>query len=360
MVKKIFWGGLACCVGMASILAGCNKSSSPVVPVNAAVLNLVIPPQILNTLSNVKSQAVPVTPSSSGGVPNPSAGALEYYLATAGETPVTGVITFTSGSDVGNIFINLPKAGVWVVSAEWFQLNSLTTAGVKKAVSAKLTVPGYSSASPEFVGADEVNVQGTTSFTLSMEDIGYDEDSCYTTTITDNTDCEVTLGFGDLYSFNSGVTSDSTSLGTGDVQALFDQTTLSTYLAGPVSQDVAISPAPSIFTYLGNGDLVDFPLIPSNAVYYPNTLQAKTAAVGSAAATLAANDIFAVKVLSTNATAWVQFTPENNCGITLPGSTQLYFWFVYNNQGLNYMKFDQTTYGATYCNQNNPTPTPPP
>ncbi len=146
--------------------------------------------------------------------------------------------------------------------------------------------------------------------------------------------------------------------GTGDIQALFDVTTFSTYLASVQIPFVGAgppptpAPAPSIFTYLGNGDLVNFPVIPAGAVYYPNSLLAKAAVVGSAAATLAGDDIFVVKVPSTNGIAWVQVSaPSFTCAVA-PSSALLTFTFIYNNEGLNYMKFDQTTYGKANCNQN--------
>ncbi|HTC20524.1 MAG TPA: hypothetical protein VK859_06745 [bacterium] len=344
MVKKLFFPLLAAALCLTGWIAGCRKAD-PVVPANAAVLNLVIPAKILKAIT----KAPPKKVAAQDAVPDSSEGALEYYLAADGEAPVTGVILFDSGSNVGNFFINLPKAGNWLVSGEWFSL-SVPEEGVKK-VKSQLVVPGLN-ASPEFVGADMVNVQGTTSFTLNMEDIASTESNCYNGNITDPLSCDFGTNWLDLYSFNSGTASDSQEDGTGDIQALFDPVTTNTTYLG--------SDTGATYDYLGNGDLVNFPVVPSNAVFYPDTVAAKTAVVGSAAASITTNDIFAVKVPSTNALVWLQIWIDNVCGSeTELNSSLIQFWFVYNNEGSNYMKFDQTANGAANCNQNTPpTPTP--
>lgn len=264
MVKKTLFPLLAGALLLTGWMAGCKKPVNPVVPANSAVLNLVIPQQILNS----KPSAKVLKAIAKESVPDSSEGAFEYYLVAAGEAPVTGVILFNSGSDVGNFYINLPKAGNWIVSGEWFYVynpEDTVEKNASKTASPKLVIPGLA-AEPEFVGAGEVNVQGTTSFTLNMEDIGYQEYECYYGNLTDSTDCDYNLGGGttlyagsweDLFSFNSGAVTASIFGGTGDMQALFDATTQSTYLSGPPSSPTAGPPPtpPSIFTYLGNGDL---------------------------------------------------------------------------------------------------------
>jgi hypothetical protein len=355
MVKKIFLSVAAGAFILTGLMAGCDKAAHPVIPANSAVLNLVIPAKILDSHPAAKLGKA----SSKASVPDSNGGAFEYYLATDGEAPVTGVVPFNSGSQVGSIFINLPKAGKWLVSGEWFYTYN-PNAGSFKPVS-KLALPGLN-AIPEFAGAAMVNVQGTTPFTLNMEDIGYQEYNCYKANLTDATNCDFNLGgasWQDLYSFDSGAMSDSVSAGTGDLQALYDVTTLSTYMAAPPYLGAGPPPPACTFTYLGNGDLVNFPLVPVGAVYYPDTLQAKTAAVGSAAATIAGGDIFVVTIPSTNAVAWMQFNaPSYDCALA-PSSSLVSFIFIYNNEGLNYMKFDETTSGRVNCNLN-PTPTPTP
>lgn len=345
MVKKLFQLSLAATLVLA-VAVGCNKATNPVVPAGSSVLHLSLPSKILGSLSkSVSSQdAVPVS----------GQGALEYYLSASGEAPVTGVVIFNDGSQVGNIFINLPKAGVWLVAAEWFSLSPVGTAGAKKA-RPKLVVPGYSLVTPEFVGADEVNVQGTTSFTLEMEDISNTESACYNGSISNADPVTCGYSYSDLFSFNSGILSLSSILGTtGDIQALYDLTTASTYLA---------SFSGSTFAYLGNGDLVNYPVVPNNTAFYPDTLSAKTAVAGSASSPVSVGDIFVIKIPSQNAMVWFQVTSDLLNGCTSTNDSSIYFCFVYNSQGLNYMKFDQTAYGLVYCNQNNgpgPTPTPAP
>lgn len=345
MVKKMLFGLFACVLTGAVLLSGC-KSSSPLVPASAAALNLVIPSRILNA-KPVSKAGTGVTAST---VPDSNEGVLEYYLSADGEAPVTGTITFGSGSAVGNALINLPKAGNWLVAAEWFYVYN-TPPGSKKP--GAMAVGGFNYAIPEFAGAGEVNVQGTTSFTLNMADIGYSPySSCYTDTLTDIADCDYPTYYIDLYSFNSGVNSASVSAGTGDIQALYDPvTTNSTYLGSPTGAS---------FAYLGNGDLINFPVLPSNATFYPNSIAAKGGS-GASAVTLNNNDIFAVKVPANNAMVWLDVqavSPIAPC--TTPGvnSSVLQFDYVYNNENLNYMKFDQTANGQANCSVPTYTPTP--
>ncbi len=358
-MKKIFLSLAAGAFTLTGLMAGCDKAAHPVIPVNSAVLKLVIPPKILNFRAPARSGKA----ASKASVPDSSTGAFEYYLVTDGEAPVTGVIPFNSGSQVGTFFINLPKAGNWLVSGECFYTYNPSAGSFKPA--SKLVLPGLT-AIPEFAGAGMVNVQGTTPFTLNMEDIGYQEYTCYQANLTDATNCDFNLGGGvttytgsweDLFSFDSGAVTASIFGGTGDLQALYDVTTLSTYMAAPPYLGAGPPPPAATFTYLGNGDLVNFPLIPAGAVYYPNTLLAKAAAVGSAASTIAGGDIFVVTISSTNARAWMQFNPPSyDCALTTSGSLNS-FIFIYNNENLNYMKFDETTSGRVNCNLN-PTPTP--
>ena len=104
MVKKNLFFLLAGSLILTGWTTGCRKPANPVVPVNSAVLNLVIPSKILNSAPTAKVlKAI-----SKDAVPDSSEGAFEYYLVADGEAPVTGVILFNSGSNVGNFFINLP------------------------------------------------------------------------------------------------------------------------------------------------------------------------------------------------------------------------------------------------------------
>lgn len=262
---------------------------------------------------------------------------------------------------MSNIFINLPKPGNWVVAAEWFDVYTYTD--TTKPMPSKLDLGPSLTVQPLFAGADRVNVQGVTPFTLAMgEFFNTGEGVCYNGNLTDNTNCDSypTYDWVDLYSFDTDALSSSVTSSTGDIQAQWDSTSNSTVLG-------SLSNA-NIYAYVGNGDLVNYPMIPSNATFYATTALAKAAVVGAASAAIVQNDIFAVKVPSTNGMAWVQIwltnqmnSSQGNC-VATTASSLMQFWFIYNKEGVNYMKFDETTYGHTNCNQNTyiapPAPTP--
>ncbi len=331
--------------------SGCDKSGAPVVPSSEAVLNLTIPKFVLNSKP---SAAVLKKLGAKNTLPDTSQGMILYHLTAEGQAPVTGEVDFNSGSEVGTITIPLPKAGVWLVAAEWFYLYN-PSAGV---VVPK--IPAGLSAIPEFAGADKVLVQGTTNFTVDMEDIGfnYPEYNCYSGNMTDSTNPDFTLSgvWLDLFSFDSGQIANSLAVTIlpvpiGDIQASYDAKTLSTYFTGPVT-GLGPNPPVSIYAYLGNGDFVNFPSFPADTVFYADTIQAKSAVTGMPGSILAGNDIFAVKVPSTNGMAWIQFNAPNVQNGT--GTALESFRFIYNSPGLNYMKFQETTYGHANCNQNVP------
>ncbi len=349
MVKKLFCAALLGGFLLAGFQWGCGKSDNPVVPANSAVLQLSLPPGILNAAASktVKKGAKDSIPSSGMGI-------LEYNLVTAGEAPVTGQILYNDGSTVGDVILPLPKAGKWVVSAEWFAVAPFS-AGARKGVAYINPGPGMV-ATAEFAGADMVDVQGTTSFTLNMEDIGYQEFSCYEDNdITDPLDADYNLGgvsWYDFYTFDSGVESASVSGSTGDVEASYDTTTASTYFTAPSPPAAFYIPPPNNYAYLGNGDFVNFPVISDKASFFASTLQAKAAVLGSAGSTVVGGDIFAVKVPSTGGMAWVQFGAPNVGFPLTNGSSFNTFQYIYNKTGLPYMKFDETTNGRANCNLN--------
>jgi len=352
MVKKSIFAGVLSLSILGMVLSGCGQSGAPVIPASSAsVLTLSIPAKVLNSKPHSLTASSTKKTNASNALPDTSMGRLKYYITTADQSPVTGLLDFGSGSEVGTITIPLPKDGKYLVSAEWFYIYNPSLGGAKPLSSVNAAVPTSTFVEvPEFVGADAVTVQGTTSLVLDMEDIGYSEYSCYSNYLTDPSNCDYTpvLAYYDLYSFDSGVLSSSLTGGAGDIQASFDATTSSTYFSSPVP---GASPVP-IYTYLGNGDLVNFPSLPAGAVFYPDTLQAKTAVLGSASSVLALNDVFVVKVPSTNGIAWVQISGQSFDCAAPPSSALIRFWFIYNSQGLNYMKFQQTTNGNINCNQN--------
>ena len=319
-------------------LSGCDKAS-PVIPAGKApVLKLIIPPMLL------KSKPKSLTASTT--VPGTSMGRLKYYITSVGQAPVTGSIDFTSGSDLASVTIPLSKNGKWLVSAEWFYIYDASAGAYNPGSNIHASI--VYTEMPEFAGADMAVVEGFTPFSLDMEDIGYDKYSCYSANLTDVTDIDYGLngGWMDLFNFDSGLSYESITGGAGDIQAAFDLITQSTYFTGPFP--VGNSPV-SIYQYLGNGDLVDFPSFPPGSPFYADTVQAKSAATGQAGATIIGNDIFVVKVPSTNGVAWVQFQAPTIGSPATNNSALESFRFIYNSQGINYMKFQQTTDGLANC-----------
>jgi hypothetical protein len=268
-------------------------------------------------------------------LPDASQGTLEYCLTAPGETPIKGSIDYASGSDVGTVTIPLPKAGVWIVAAEWLYTGD----GII----------------PEFAGADAVTVQGETNFSLNMEDfnnVGY---SCYYAMLADQgyNFCGGS-SYYDTYAFDSAAYSASANAGLGDILAAYNSPVTSEYLTAPLSSNPPVK-----FAYLGTGDLVNFATVPEDAVYYDTTLEAKAAVVGSAPSTMASYDVYVVKGVVTPGgsvgKAWLQvetYSPSYCVGGSSGAGGYVGFWFIYNKEGYNYMKFDETTYGHANCNEN--------
>jgi hypothetical protein len=89
---------------------------------------------------------------------------------------------------------------------------------------------------------------------------------------------------------------------------------------------------------------VDYTSIPAGTKFYADSLAAKQAAEG-AGSTMENYDVYAVK-LSSGAIAWFQVF------YTSVDPTYRYVEIIFrvNNQGLSYMKFDQTSCGLSNCN----------
>jgi|GEM_PF-2732654 len=340
------------------ILAGCNKSDSPVIPASSqSVLKLSLPSFLLNATANPRIGRGLVAKNT---VPNSSMGRLKYCLILDGLAPIKGSIDFASGSDLGNVTIPLPKAGNWLVAAEWFQVyNPNAGIVVPSAVSkAPVSYQEY----PEFAGADRVVVSGTTTFALNMEDFDYNGYFCYYQSLADYGYelCTDNFNYYNGYSFDSDF---FTSDGSGDIQAAYDSVSGSEYLTAgnnsvpSIAGKVVLGSAVR-FAYLGNGDLVNFPTVSESAVFYSTTQEARAAVAGAGNGGMAAGDIYVVKGVTTpggnNGMVWLQVDPNSPYYCTGGSSSGggLSFWFIYNNENLNYMKFDETTYGHNNCNQN--------
>lgn len=256
------------------------------------------------------------TPTSTSGVTASTAylnyGSL-YYRIASGTDVIKGVVDFNfSGANFGNISVPLPHNGTWLVSAEWVDYYN----------------------GPSFVGADLVNVAGSTNFNLQLGNIYYY--GCAYQDLGDANSC--TNGYyGDLFTFDSGTIGFTGQGGTGgDIQVLYDVTTPTEYLA-------AASGSKAKFAYLGTGDFVDFTDIPSGAKYFADTQKAKAAA-GLASSAMASNDVYVVELSSTSH-VWIQVNYVNYCG----SGGYLAIRFRVNTQGYPYMKFQQTTFGLANC-----------
>ncbi len=331
MVNRFRNLALSAAIVFLGVLAGCDKTSSPVVPSGEAVLNLSIPKFVLNSKP---SSAVLKKLHAKNTLPDSSQGTLKYCLTADGQAPLKGSIDFASGSDVGTVTIPLPRAGRWIVAAEWFYTGD----GII----------------PEFAGADAVTVTGTTSFALNMENFSSEGYSCYYPFMADaGYDFCSGNSYNDTYLFDSGTYGFIANGSLGDIQTAYDSPSGSEYLIAP-----ATSSSPVSFAYLGNGDLVNFATVPDDAAYYGTTLEAKAAVVGSAASMMAPGDVYVVRgVVTPNGNSgkvWLQLD-SNSPYICTGGSSNggfISFWFIYNAEGFNFMKFDETTYGHSACNQN--------
>lgn len=343
-------------------MSGCNKSDSPVIPAaSQAALRLSLPKFLLTAPSPKAGKAA----RGKNTLPDYSSGRLKYCLVTEGAAPIRGTVDFNSGSDLGNVVIPLPKGGNWLVAAEWFQVYTSCSCSVAPSVATKATSGPQEY--PEFAGADRVMVQGTTNFTLNMEDFDYNGYYCYYpgSYFSGLADygyevCTDNFSFPNGYSFDNGI---FTSDGTGDIQAAYDSVSGSEYLTAgnPLVPSIAgkVALGSSVkFAYLGNGDLVNFPTVSDSAVFYSSTQEARAAVAGAGNGGMAAGDIYVVKGVTTpsgnNGMVWLQVDPNSPFYCTGGSSSGggLNFWFIYNSENLNYMKFDETTYGHNNCNQN--------
>jgi hypothetical protein len=289
MVKLKGYLAAVCGAVFLAALTGCDKLPSSVRPLNAPGLTLTAP--------------APET-----GVSAQFTLALTFdYRISSGSEAVTGSLTQSQIGGVNGPFsVALPHDGTWLVSGEWLNAGA-----------------------PFLIGADQAAVQGPTTFTLEMGELAT---PCYSVTLS-----QVGGNYGDLFVFDSYTVSFSTIGGPGDIQVVLGTGTFPSMLLQPFT-----SPSTQ-FAYLGNGLWADFAAIPSGTVFYSDSLTAKRAVLGPAAI-MAVDDVYAVKLSSTN-TAFIQVSQADNTGLN-----PLVFYFRINRHGYPYLKFDVTAYGNTNCN----------
>jgi hypothetical protein len=164
---------------------------------------------------------------------------------------------------------------------------------------------------------------------LGMADIS--GSGCSYSYLDDTTSCY----YGsDLLAFDSHLTSQSTNGGVGDIQAFFDATNGTGYLA-------AAPGGTAKFAYLGNGDWVNFTEIPSGTTYYTDTEAAKNAA--GAGIAMSTNDVYLVE-LAPSYHVWVYINYLYSCT-----GVEVSLTYRVNSQGFDYMEYDTTTYDRNYC-----------
>jgi hypothetical protein len=284
----------------ALVFQGCDKNLSPLRSDSGAKLVLTVPK--------------PPAPKDGISASFTLYALFKYRISSGGES-VSGELDLNDIGNTGSINIPLPHNGKWLVAAEWIYNSDGTY--------------------PIYIGTDEADVQGTTVFTLNM---GY-LDTCYQG---DMAELGSSYGNGDLFDLDYHVYgSSAVSTGIGQIQCLRDPdpTYPSLYFAADPG---AVTPA--TFAYLGTGEWVDFTVVPTDAVFYADTLTAKKAALGATAYT-SYGDTYAVKMSPTE-TAWIfvdqvsSYTPY----------TYIQFYYRTNHHGYPYMKFDVTHYGDLNCN----------
>lgn len=291
MVKRIRVTSLLV-FGLILMMGGCNNSA-PVHPLDGPSLLLTVP-------------------GSAGGFSAKFTLVLGLeYRAVSGPDEVKGSLNMSQiQSLAGPIKVPLPHGGKWLVSAEWINANIL----------------------PFYIGADEVDVQGATDFNLRMGNLDV---SCYQITMADV--ASSTPG-PDLFGFDNYFSGSSTITSGGDIQCVLDTTTIPSLSFQPTA-----GPSPR-FTYLGNGDWVDYTLVHSDAVFHNNTLAAKRAVAG-ALSVMEAGDVYVMK-LSPTTLAWFQVFQVTN----LAPATSVDIFFRVNRHPVPYLKFDVTSYGDANCN----------
>lgn len=328
MVKNMKKFSAVVLLGILLVVNGCNQSPAPAYPkdMSSLMLNFPVP-------SAEDAKAAVARANAQGGVQARGVQARDVYLVygtlkyriSSGTEVVSGAISVDYGTPVGTVAIPLPHNGTWLVSAEWFDY-------------------GYY---PRFVGADQVEVAGTTQATLAMGDVTLS--SCSYASIGD-------LGgacyYQDLFTFDTAFFGISTNGDTGDIKAAYDAVSGSEYFTTPGGTSLS-------FAYLGTGDWVNYTSIPNGLTYYPDTVQAKAAVVGTNflipsvkgramgpySTGLNYYDVYLVQ-LSPTYHVWLQVLGgPYGCG----SGAYTYFGFRVNKHGDSYMKYDSTTYGAANC-----------
>jgi hypothetical protein len=311
MVRKI---ATACVILLAGLgaFSGCTKGSSPVSPRTGNV-SLSLPVAAIK--AQIKAQNIVSSASATVEV--------KYNIVPqAGGSAVQGSLNVDlTSNDNPTLSAALPGIGKYLVAVEVFNLAG--TSPVNPSVSKVKQIAGTNAAPmnsgnttgyPVLLGAEMIDVQGTTSATLKL---GRLDTSCYNAYV---------YNFDGYYGYNfdknTGSIDNTSDIGMDANGNLINQATGGAFI-----------------TYLGNKDLVEVPQIASDAKFYATSLDAKGGAVS-------VGDVFGIRVpTKPNALVWLQVT-------SVPEGTKGYiqFCFRYNDDGYNYYRFDMTSYGQINCN----------
>ncbi len=300
-------------------LSGCSKSSSPVSPRASGGIKVSLPVGAIK--AQLKSQNI--VSNGSGYV------TVKYRISPkGGGAVIKGALNVDlSSGDNPTLVASLPNTGKYLVAVEVFESYNETRLGTLKAKAGKASVLLATSATnqvtdayPILLGAQEVDVQGATALSLKLGRLDMD---CYRGSV-NNGDGSYGFQF-DRCANDYGSDMD---MGVGENGALVNQHDGGNFIA-----------------YLGQGDLLDFPQVPSETKYFTNSLDAKGGPV-----TL--GDVFVVKSpTKPGMLVWMQIANMSFYDYG-GGYIQADYGFIFrtNDDGYDHYRFDMTGYGQMNCN----------
>ncbi len=224
-------------------------------------------------------------------------------LAEGETTPITAAFLLDAYDSMPAVALVVPKPGRYLVSAEWINTDQ----------------------GESFIGAEWVDVKGETSLKMNMGTLNV---FCYSANL-------------------SSIVGGSTGFNFDNQSAILNEADIAVttfYKTPNFSVDIvpgAANGGTSVIAYLGNGNLVNFPQVPSNASFYASAFEAK----GNT--DLASGDVYGIKIPARNSVAWVLVTAaytEYSNG---------YVDFVYRESaaGSDIYSFHMTSFGEANCNE---------
>ncbi len=274
-------------LAVSSVLCGvaaCKSGSSPVYPNGGKLSVRVLLPRAADILP--------------GGAPV----SVLLRAASADGVVVRSGFRLDPGYAVPAAVLIVPRPGIYVVSAEWINLQE---------------VPPFDQV---LIGAERVNVRGEVEVKL---DLGQLSSYCYEGYLNGfvNTNFNFDLGVQD----------------TNDPDVLFEHDGVEG------TQDMLSGRAGVSIRYLGKGDLVDVPQLSDEGPWYSSAMAAK----GTTLAGLESGDLYGIRIPDRNARVWMLVTTVQSSYTV----ADVYFRFRQNARGEDIYKFDMTSYGRVNCNE---------